>query len=241
MLSQAEAATAQVRYAAALSALTDRVLAAVRRLIGAALVADSPDLVAVEAALVGVLSGSAGIGFELATAHLSTVIGEAVAVKPAVERVTREAVTDIMRTVRAASGSAPEVVSQALDEVAAKASEVVFQSAGEGSVAYQEAAAYEIRFWKRVTSPGETCGLCVQAADRVYKRADLAPIHAHCRCTVAPLVDGETIRDVKSRSQDLFDQVDAELADRNARLGKPRTANKSRSRSKNVRVTTPAP
>ncbi len=34
------------------------------------------------------------------------------------------------------------------------------------------------------------CGLCVVAADRVYQRGDLMPLHPACVCDVLPIVDG---------------------------------------------------
>jgi hypothetical protein len=37
-------------------------------------------------------------------------------------------------------------------------------------------------------SAGGTCGLCVAASDRIYKVSELLPIHASCKCTVAPVV-----------------------------------------------------
>jgi hypothetical protein len=36
-------------------------------------------------------------------------------------------------------------------------------------------------------SKGGVCGMCVAAADRVYKISDLRPIHARCECTIAPV------------------------------------------------------
>jgi hypothetical protein len=47
-----------------------------------------------------------------------------------------------------------------------------------------------VRGYRRVLHPeleggGPPCGLCVVAADRVYRFEDLMPIHARCRCTVA--------------------------------------------------------
>lgn len=40
-------------------------------------------------------------------------------------------------------------------------------------------------------SKGGVCGLCIAASDRVYKKADLLPIHANCKCTVLPIVGGK--------------------------------------------------
>lgn len=47
--------------------------------------------------------------------------------------------------------------------------------------------------YRRVIHPeeGNVCGLCIAASDRVYPRAELLPIHAHCKCTVLPVVLGE--------------------------------------------------
>lgn len=36
-------------------------------------------------------------------------------------------------------------------------------------------------------SKGGVCGMCVAAADRVYKVEELRPIHARCQCTVSPV------------------------------------------------------
>jgi hypothetical protein len=38
-------------------------------------------------------------------------------------------------------------------------------------------------------SAGGSCGLCVVAADRVYSREDLLPLHSRCKCTVLPITD----------------------------------------------------
>lgn len=40
-------------------------------------------------------------------------------------------------------------------------------------------------------SQGGTCGLCIAAADRIYRKADLLPIHGRCNCEVAPIVRGQ--------------------------------------------------
>lgn len=39
-------------------------------------------------------------------------------------------------------------------------------------------------------SGGPPCGLCVVAADRVYRRRDLLPLHNRCRCGVLPVLEG---------------------------------------------------
>lgn len=40
-------------------------------------------------------------------------------------------------------------------------------------------------------SKSGTCGLCVAAATRLYSKHDLMPLHAHCHCTTAPVIEGE--------------------------------------------------
>jgi hypothetical protein len=39
-------------------------------------------------------------------------------------------------------------------------------------------------------SAGGVCGLCIAAADRVYYRDELLPIHDRCKCTVLPILKG---------------------------------------------------
>lgn len=47
------------------------------------------------------------------------------------------------------------------------------------------------RGYRRILRPylsrGGSCGLCIAAADRVYGRGDLMPIHAKCKCAVMPI------------------------------------------------------
>lgn len=40
-------------------------------------------------------------------------------------------------------------------------------------------------------SAGGTCGLCIAAADRIYHRSELLPIHDRCECGIAPIVGGQ--------------------------------------------------
>lgn len=53
------------------------------------------------------------------------------------------------------------------------------------------ADAEQVTGYRRVIHPelsrGGSCGLCVVAADRVYRKAELMPIHARCVCTIAPV------------------------------------------------------
>ncbi|MEU1761291.1 hypothetical protein [Micromonospora sp. NPDC005652] len=49
--------------------------------------------------------------------------------------------------------------------------------------------------YRRILQPelgggGPPCGLCVVAADRIYKREDLKPLHDRCRCAVLPITAG---------------------------------------------------
>lgn len=47
----------------------------------------------------------------------------------------------------------------------------------------------DVTYYRRIIHPelsrSGTCGLCVAAADRWYRRKNLIPIHPHCHCTVA--------------------------------------------------------
>ncbi|MEU0078552.1 hypothetical protein ABZY58_11700 [Micromonospora tulbaghiae] len=47
---------------------------------------------------------------------------------------------------------------------------------------------------------GFSCGLCVVAADRIYSKAELLPLHPHCHCEVAPILNGvDPGRDLNDR------------------------------------------
>lgn len=52
-----------------------------------------------------------------------------------------------------------------------------------------------ISHYRRIIRPeasrGGTCGLCIAAADRIYRKADLLPVHDRCNCLTAPIVDGQ--------------------------------------------------
>lgn len=49
----------------------------------------------------------------------------------------------------------------------------------------------EILGYRRIVHPelslGGVCGLCLAASDRLYRVAELLPIHARCKCTIAPV------------------------------------------------------
>ena len=47
-----------------------------------------------------------------------------------------------------------------------------------------------IKRYRRVTRPElskGTCGLCIAASTRIYRRADLMPLHARCKCVVVAM------------------------------------------------------
>lgn len=66
--------------------------------------------------------------------------------------------------------------------------------------------------YRRVIHPelsaGGTCGMCIVAADRVYSTGSLMPIHARCKCTVAPIV-GEDDPGKELNAADLKAMYDA--------------------------------
>lgn len=46
----------------------------------------------------------------------------------------------------------------------------------------------EVRFYRRVLTGAESCGLCVIASTQRYRKRDLLPIHPNCDCVVAPII-----------------------------------------------------
>lgn len=46
----------------------------------------------------------------------------------------------------------------------------------------------EVRFYRRVLTGAESCGLCVIASTQRYRKRDLLPIHPNCDCVVAPIL-----------------------------------------------------
>lgn len=52
----------------------------------------------------------------------------------------------------------------------------------------------EVKRYRRVLRPelseSGPCGLCVVAADRIYKIDDLLPLHGRCKCETVPVEDG---------------------------------------------------
>lgn len=53
-----------------------------------------------------------------------------------------------------------------------------------------------------------TCGLCIAAADRVYHKAGLLPIHNRCRCSVMPVIAGKA-DPAAAMNGDLYQRVRA--------------------------------
>jgi hypothetical protein len=45
------------------------------------------------------------------------------------------------------------------------------------------------RYYRRVLTGAENCGLCVVASTQRYRKGDLMPIHPNCDCVVEPLPD----------------------------------------------------
>lgn len=48
-----------------------------------------------------------------------------------------------------------------------------------------------VGYARRPNPATPTCGLCVSAASKVYRRGDLRPIHNRCSCLNRPLFDGQ--------------------------------------------------
>lgn len=75
------------------------------------------------------------------------------------------------------------------------------------------------RFYKRVLTGDENCGLCVVASTQRYRTDQLLPIHPGCDCAVEPLPDGarhivdeQALRDAHAAIQERFG-----ISDRSAR------------------------
>jgi hypothetical protein len=45
-----------------------------------------------------------------------------------------------------------------------------------------------VRFYRRVLTGAESCGLCIIASTQRYQKRDLLPIHPNCDCVVAPIL-----------------------------------------------------
>ncbi|WP_431881836.1 hypothetical protein [Micromonospora chalcea] len=87
---------------------------------------------------------------------------------------------------------AREVVAERVERVADM--DVSLAQRAQESAVIRRAPA-QVTGYRRILQPelgggGPPCGLCVVAADRVYKREDLKPIHDRCRCAVLPITAG---------------------------------------------------
>ena len=68
-------------------------------------------------------------------------------------------------------------------------------AARDGASEVLDAVGEVVTGYRRVIRPelskGGSCGLCIVAADRVYRRGDLLPIHDGCHCVVLPITRSE--------------------------------------------------
>lgn len=62
----------------------------------------------------------------------------------------------------------------------------------------------QVTGYKRVLSGSENCDLCRAASRNTYKKSRLLPIHAHCDCSVMPIVRAGSNPDVNQINQDRF-------------------------------------
>lgn len=95
------------------------------------------------------------------------------------------------RTLRVAGEDGPARAASYLTQVV----RTDLQIAQRGAALAHNLADRRVVGWRRQTSPGgKTCGLCVAASTRIYRRGDLLAIHRHCRCTVYELYSSDPIR-----------------------------------------------
>lgn len=236
---------AQARYATVLARVADAQIERTRVVFAEVAGVAAPDWAAVEAVLAGVWAAGQQAGADLAVAHLGVLTGlPGVAAPVAVD--AGRLVADV-RAVWDASG-----FDAALSKAEAVGSSVVFDGAADGAQDWADLNADLLAGteadpdvgarpvpWLRVVSRGEVCGLCVQAASRVYWTPALRPIHDHCRCTVRPILPDERISGMLEGPWNLKREVDAQMADATERNGPARGARRQRSRASNVRVAVP--
>jgi hypothetical protein len=96
-----------------------------------------------------------------------------------------------------------------------------------------------VAFWLRVTKPGETCGLCITAASKLYFRPDLRPIHKFCRCTVRPVLADERVSELLAGPTELWQDIEDRMDDIEAELGPVPRKRGDRGRRSHVRIVTP--
>lgn len=56
-----------------------------------------------------------------------------------------------------------------------------------------------VRFYRRVLTGDENCGMCVVASTQRYRTKNLMPIHPRCDCVVAPIFGGDPGRVVNTK------------------------------------------
>lgn len=194
-----------------------------------------------------VMSASAIVAADLMAAALSSLAGVAgVAETPPAalaDAAARAVLADVGRPVADVGRPVAEIVGS----VARRESDRVVMGAQRyGASGWEQTSGVEVAGWLRRTQPGDTCGLCVAAATRVYRRPDLDPIHDRCRCTIRPILEGDNPGDLLAGPRrladdvsDLVDDVERRVAD-SKRVEPAGAPSKVRAtRASNVRVVTP--
>lgn len=93
----------------------------------------------------------------------------------------------------AADGDASGALSATLSRADAMVSTDLGLAARDQSSRFMERRG--VQRYRRVIRPevskSGTCGLCLVAADRVYRRSSLLPLHARCKCVVVAVTDAD--------------------------------------------------
>jgi len=76
-----------------------------------------------------------------------------------------------------------EVMSQMDTALAARAQAAKTLQATDLAVGYRRVIHPEL-------TKGGTCGMCIVASDRIYRKRDLLPLHDRCQCDIAPILRG---------------------------------------------------
>lgn len=92
---------------------------------------------------------------------------------------------------RVSEGDEPDVAQLAAVNrakvVAETDTDLAFRAMANSFMEERNASGYR-RIIRPERSTYGTCGLCVVAADRVYTKSELLPIHNRCKCTVLPII-----------------------------------------------------
>lgn len=178
---------------------------------------------------------------DMAAAHFSQLSGSVASAGGVPERVggsvVGDAVADFGRLVTDVDRSAQKVG----DAARRHADRAVYQGHAVGAARWADEADVTVKLWLRRVSPGEVCGLCVQAASRVYTRGDLRPVHNRCRCTVRPVLPDEEIEDLLAGPVGLAGSVNREVREVGRRVGGRTSGAERRTRASNVRVDVSTP